>query len=428
MVKLLDFQEEVLTDTADFNRVAYYFDMGLGKTFIGAEKLIRLDTPFSLVVCQKSKVMDWYKHFFVNYPCRNIVFDLTNKRDYENFLTHFGYDQNTRKIGIINYDLLIRRPELKQLENFTLMLDESQYIANETAKRTKFVLKLRAKNVILLSGTPVGGKYEQLYSQMKLLGVKMTKTDYWEKFIRYVEIRPNNLPMYFPAIKVVTGYKNVDYLKLMLRQHGARFMKSEEVLTLPEQIFETVKVDTTTTYRKFVKNKVVTVGDEEFVGDTTFKQILYERMLCGSHNKEKLNAFKDLIDSTNDRFIVFYNFKSELQTLRELVGERPVSVVCGDEKDLSAYETHDDSITFVQYQSGASGLNLQKAKRMIYFTLPLSSAMFEQSKKRIHRIGQSERCFYYSLVCRNSIEERISDTLEKRRDFTNDLFEKGTIL
>ena len=236
MVKLLDFQEEVLTDTADFNRVAYYFDMGLGKTFIGGEKLIRLNTPFSLVVCQKSKVQDWMEHFRNHYTKfgRVVVFDLTDKESFGLFMGYFNYKSRPywgfNCIGVINYDLLIRRPELKQLENFTLMLDESQYIANETAKRTKFVLKLRAKNVILLSGTPVGGKYEQLYSQMKLLGVKMTKNDYWEKFIRYVEIRPNNLPMYFPAIKVVTGYKNVDYLKLMLRQHGARFMKSEEVL------------------------------------------------------------------------------------------------------------------------------------------------------------------------------------------------------
>ena len=70
------------------------------------------------------------------------------------------------------------------------------------------------------------------------------------------------------------------------------------------------------------------------------------------------------------------------------------------------------------------GLNLQKANKIIYFTLPLSSELFEQSKKRIHRIGQDRPCFYYILMCRNSIEERILKTLEMRQDYTEALFEK----
>lgn len=64
-------------------------------------------------------------------------------------------------IGIINYELAFRRPELSKLSDFTLMLDESSLIQNETAKRSKFILKkLNPSNVILLSGTPTSGKYE----------------------------------------------------------------------------------------------------------------------------------------------------------------------------------------------------------------------------------------------------------------------------
>src|SRR5690606_34041915 len=91
-------------------------------------------------------------------------------------------------------------------------------------------------------------------------------------------------------------------------------------------------------------------------------------------------------------------------------------------KDLTAYETQDDSITFVQYQAGAMGLNLQKANKAIYFTLPQSSKLFEQSKKRIHRIGQNNRCFYYYLICIDSVEEDILLTLKMRKDYTDELF------
>ena len=71
------------------------------------------------------------------------------------------------------------------------------------------------------------------------------------------------------------------------------------------------------------------------------------------------------------------------------------------------------------------GLNLQKANKIIYFTPPLSSELYEQSKKRIHRIGQNKTCFYYNLIVENSIEKTIYATLKKRMDYTDALFRYG---
>ena len=145
-------------------------------------------------------------------------------------------------------------------------------------------------------------------------------------------------------------------------------------------------------------------------------------MLCGHYNADKIKAFKDLIESTDDRLIVFYNFNDELEVLKSVVEDKPISIINGQTKNLTAYENSDNSVTFVQYQAGAMGLNLQNANKIIYFTPPLSSELFEQSKKRIHRIGQEQACFYYQLVC--GIEHRIYSTLEMRKDFTDFLFEK----
>jgi SNF2 family DNA or RNA helicase len=149
-------------------------------------------------------------------------------------------------------------------------------------------------------------------------------------------------------------------------------------------------------------------------------------MLCGQYSKEKLKAFADLVESTDDRLIVFYNFTEELDMMIESCMHtiRPISIVNGSKKDYSNYENRSNSITFVQYQAGAMGLNLQKANKMIFFSLPLSSELYEQSKKRIHRIGQHRPCFYYQLICKGSIEEKILATLEMRKDYTEELFRK----
>lgn len=406
-MQLFTHQQKALDDTRDFNRVAYYLDMGLGKTFVGSEKLKSFGTKQNLLICQKSKVNDWIEHFHTYYEGLNVI-DYTKK----------GAAAGSGII-IINYELTFRRSELLHLRDFTMMLDESSMIQNETAKRSKFTLKMQPDNVILLSGTPTAGKYENLWSQLHLLGWNITKDLYWKQYIETEWVEDGDSG-YFR--KDVVGYKNVDRLKMKLKQHGAIFMKSEDVVDLPDQVFNKVMVGTTKEYRKFMRSRIITVEGKEMIGDTALTKRLYARMLCGHYNQNKLEAFRDLVDSTDDRLIVFYNFNDELAALMKLVEDKPISIINGTTKDLTTYEEKPDSITFVQYQAGAMGLNFQKANKVIYFTLPQSSELFEQSKKRVHRIGQDRRCFYYYMMCIDSVEEDILSTLEMRKDYTDELF------
>ena len=411
-MNLYPHQTKALEETEGQNRVAYYHDMGLGKTYTGSEKMMSLGGRINLVICQKSKVDDWLNHFREHYQIG--VFDMTSKNQYEEFFGTIG-----TFVGVINYDLIFRRKELQKIHFNTVMLDESSIIQNRTSKRSKAILDLKTDNVILLSGTPTGGKYERLWSQVKLLGWNISEELFFKQYVVYHYEDNEGFP-----IRIIDGYKNVDRLKAKLREHGANFLKTEDVFDLPDQVDQVIAVSTTPEYRKFKKNRIITVDGVEFVGDTTLTKMLYERQLCGSYNPNKLDAFRDIVESTDDRLIVFYNFNDERQRLTEISEEsgRPVSVVAGDLKDLSAYETNENSVTLIQYQAGAMGLNLQKANKIVYFTPPLSSELFEQSKKRTHRIGQSRTCFYYYLKCKNSIEERIYSTLRLRRDYTEYLF------
>lgn len=327
-------------------------------------------------------------------------------------------------VGIINYELAFRRPELLKLKNFTLMLDESSMITNPTAKRTKFIYKLVPDNVILLSGTPTGGKYEKLWSQLHLLGWNISKDLFYRQYVITEWIEDGDSGFKIP---VITGYKNVDRLKAKLKQYGCIFQKTEEVFDLPEQIDIPIMVTNTKEFSYFMRNSIVTLQDgTELIGDTTLTKRMYARMLCGQYSKAKMAAFQDLVESTDDRLIVFYNFNEELYRMKTVVEtlEKPISIVNGSVRDLDAYENKTDSVTFVQYQAGAKGLNLQKANKIIYFTLPQSSEDFEQSRKRIHRIGQKNNCFYYFLMVRNSVEGLILETLKMRKEFDDELFKK----
>lgn len=434
-------QDRVLKQTEPFNRVAYYLDMGLGKTFVGAEKVYLLNNAVNLVICQKSKIDDWVQHFKEYYPDYRVL-NLTKKSEaitFRNLIdTKAIYNPSVQIVGVVNYETAFRRDWLLKLQDFTLMLDESSLITNENAKRSKFILKMNPESVVLLSGTPTAGKYEKLWSQVQLLGWDITKKAFWNSYVETTWIDEGCFKR-----EVVVGYKHVEHLKKKLAEYGAVFMKTEEVIDLPEQIEQKIMVKPTKEYKYFIQNSYLvtkkldamvsgwkTGVDVELVGDNSLTKMLYARQLCGQYSIEKLEAFEDLIFSTSDRLIVFYNFNDELEILHQIALKKTpnISVLNGQRKDLQAYHLYDDSITFIQYQAGAMGGNFQKANKIVYYTLPLgkgSCDLWEQSKKRIHRIGQKKSCFYYYLLVKGSIEEKNLAALREGKELTDELFKES---
>lgn len=286
-INLYKHQAEALTATAHNPNVGYFLDMGLGKTYVGSEALARFDKDTNLLVCQKSKVDDWIEHFKTHYPDVE-VYDLTNKARLAEFVSHdtawAGWHGCTRSIGVINYELAFRRPQLKDLHGFTLMLDESSLIQNEDTKRARYLLKLDAAHVILLSGTVVNGNYERLWSQCQLLGWPITKKTFWQ---HYVVTKTIKVDGYFK--KVTTGeYKNIDRLKRKLAEYGAVFMRTDEVVELPTQNDIFITVPPSKEYKEFCNTQIITVDDQTLIGDMQLTARMYERMLCGHFNNAKL--------------------------------------------------------------------------------------------------------------------------------------------
>ena len=418
-VELKKHQITALEMTAPYSRVAYYMGMGTGKTFVGCEKLLQYNNNYNICICQKSKVSDWVEHFRT-YTDLDVI-DYTKP----NAVLKPG-------IIVVNYERAWRRSELKKLSDFTLMLDESSKIQHENTKQTKFVLSMRPKNVILLSGTPCNGKYENLYTQVGLLGINMSKTEFWNRYIDYKleDVKDWSTGIPRPTgmkYRKVLGYKNVEELKLLLRRYGAVFMLSDDVLDLPPQTEQKLKVDATPEYRKFLKNKVVIIDEKEYVGDNSLKRMLVERQLTSYLNKNKWDSLTDLLESTEDRVIIFYNFTEECIKISQICDKlgKSVSVVNGQVKDLTAYENDPSSVTMIQYQAGAHGLNLQQANKMVMASPPLSCELWAQAKARIHRLGQTSPTLYWYLITRDSIEERIYRALEQGYDYTTTLFEGG---
>lgn len=410
---LFAYQQAALDRVDGKRRCAFYHDMGLGKTFTGAEKLMS-DRSWkrALVVCQKSKVADWVDHFEAHYDIP--VVDLT-KQD---------VCRDAEAVMVVNYDLIWRRPQLMGLDDFALMFDESSLLQNATSKRTKAAMKLagKADTLVLLSGTPVDGKYERLWTQLRMLGWRIDEKLFWRQYVESETTMREGFP-----ITKVTGYKNEERLVRKMKALGCDFLKTDDVIDLPDQRFIRIDVPMSEYYREFAKTNVITAFGREFVGDTVFGDLTAKRQLAAAYSPAKIEAFGDLLDGTSKRLVVFYNFDVELEGLTAELEKRcrRYGVLNGKAHDLSPFFDTDDGVALIQYQSGAMGVNLQQADTCVYFSPPLASSLFEQSKKRIHRVGQDKPCTYYELASKGTVEEKIYDTLAMRRDYTEKLFEMG---
>ena len=186
-------------------------------------------------------------------------------------------------------------------------------------------------------------------------------------YINYILINMGG----FKVPKVI-GYKNIEHLRHRLAEYGAVFMKTEEAINLPEQMENIIYVKNTEEYKKFKRDRIVDIENKKLVGDTSLTKLLYLRQLASQYNPNKLDTLKDIIESTTDRLIIFYNFNEEKKQILDII-DRPISIISGDMKELRHYENKDNSVTLVQYQAGATGVNLQKANKIIYYSLPLSS-------------------------------------------------------
>ena len=410
MIELYDFQKG---SVGDHNAVALYWDMGLGKTYGGLDRAKQFGDPHVLIVCQKSKVQDWIDAVQDFYG--ETAMNLRVQKDFEKYKTGLHH------CAVINYDLLWRRmEELYKLRDYTLILDESSLIKNPRAQRTKAAMRLKFNHLVLLSGTPCSGKYEELITQCHLLGWKIDPETYIDFYCNYVNMY---IPGKWTPVKKFIGYKNVKHLKKRLTEHGADFKLSTEYLNLPVQNYYWKKVEAPQNYKTFERTLVLEKENGDIItGDTPLVKLLRLRQLCNGATKRE--ALEDMVESTNDRLVIFYNFDEEKEVIKEVCKGRPLSYINGKEGvDLENYKEYSDSVTLCQYQAGSYGHNLQLANKMIFFSPPLSCEQYEQAQKRIHRIGQQLPCFYWRLCTKGTIEEKIYKTLKMRQDYTLKLFE-----
>lgn len=428
--ELYDFQRKALDAIQDRDNAALFWQMGAGKTISSIELTERWDSQILICLVLKSTVSQWTDE--LQGQTDRQVFNGYKKSKKDGIRAFI--DAAGRKALVIGYDAYKAKSaaELRQYINdnekkVSMVCDESSLIGHMTSERTKSVMKTKVRHRLLLSGTPAtGGKMEAMIPTMNMLGWSITKEKFLQQFCHVYEWTDPTRP--WMTIPIIQGYKNIDKLREGLQEHGGSFITMEEAgVQLPATTEQVISIQTPPEYKRFIKNGIVKIGDTEIVGENNLTKMLCARQICSVYNPAKAAALEELLQQAGDEMvIVFYNWTAELRILQSVCGKlhRPMSLVNGQTKDLKNYQAGTPgTVILCQYQTASMGLNLQKNARIcVFYSQCLSYSDYEQAKARIHRIGQSRNCNFYNLICEGSIEEDILETLEQRKDYTEQLF------
>lgn len=427
---LYKFQEAALKQIKDRDNVLLAAEMGTGKTLMSIEQSERWDSDILVCLVLKSTLKQWLDE--LSSQTGRKVFNGYKKTKKDGIKAFIDYDG--KKAVVIGYDAykakcaaLLRDYVNNNAERVTMICDESSLLGHMESERTKAVLKSKTQHKILCSGTPCsGGKMENLLPSIKMLGWKMTKEQFLKDYCDVYEWSDPARP--WVTIPIIQGYKNIEQLRAGLKEHGTVFLTMEEAgVELPPETTQQIEITTPAEYKKFMRTGIVEIDGQAIIGENNLTRMLYSRQICSVYNQAKAAAVEELLEQAGDEpVIIFYNWTAELKILESICErlKRPISVVNGQKRDLTAYEENrPGTVILAQYQAASMGLNLQEHCRIcIYFSPCLSYSDFEQSKARVHRIGQKRSCIFYTLICRDSVEESIMQTLAERKDYTEQLF------
>lgn len=338
---------------------------------------------------------------------------------------------------ITNIEALRSKEVAEMLEKLTkdgtigmVIVDEIHKAKNAQSQQGKAIHKLQSFYKMALTGTPLMNKPIDLYNIMKWLDVE--QNSFYKFRARYCVMGG------FGGYQIV-GYKNMDELRqrfdaIMLRR------KKEEVLNLPPKIRQTEYVEMYDTQRSIYREVMAAIKtniDKIAVSPNPLAQLIRLRQATGCPailsesitESAKMDRMVELVEElaeSGQKAIVFSNWEEMTKVARERLKQFKPAYITGQTKDRQGEVEkfqNDPTCQVIVGTIGAmgTGLTLTAATTVIFLDKPWNMANTEQAEDRAHRIGTTGTVNIITLVCKDTIDERIEEIIETKKDLAEAL-------
>jgi non-specific serine/threonine protein kinase len=419
-------------------------DMGLGKTIQVISLLLVLKKQGggkpSLLVAPASLLSNWASELERFAPGLKVMIAHTSAIPSEalkKMPSLSGVD-----VVIASYGTLLRIPWLTETTWRLAVLDEAQAIKNPNAKQTRSAKLLKAGSRFALTGTPVENRLGDLWSIFDFINPGLLGSPKeFTKFTKRLADRPHN--PYGPLRELVRPYilrrlktdksviadlpdkTEVKAFCQLSRKQAALYQQAVEELT--KQLDKAVGIRRKGLVLSYLMRfKQICNHPSQWLGDGAWSEE-------DSGKWARLRDIAEVIAARQDKVLVFTQFREVTAPLESFLGSifgRPGLVLHGEtavknRKELVRRFQEDESVGFfvLSLKAGGTGLNLTAASHVIHFDRWWNPAVENQATDRAYRIGQKKNVLVHKFVCQGTVEEKIDQMIESKRQIARDMLE-----
>ena len=443
-VNLYPYQKEGIRFAAKAGKAIIADEMGLGKTIqaIGTAELLRKEGLIgsTLILCPTSLKYQW----------RSEIKKFTNAEVYVIEGSHLKRKEAYNRpepYKIISYNSAANDIKiLGKLETDMLIMDEVQRLKNWNTQISRAARKIESDYSVILSGTPLENKLDELYSIVEFVDNFRLAPYYLFKYNHIITDETGK----------VLGYKNLNEIGKKLSDILIRRRKKDVKLQMPKRMDKNLFVPMTKEqmamheeWKNGVRILVLKWRKMHFLSDKDRKRLLMllaqMRMVCDSSYildqktrydtkvEECVNIISDLISEEGEKVVVFSQWERMTRLIAKELEKKEIEfeylyggVPSEKRKNLvDNFMNEPSSRVFLSTDAGSTGLNLQAAATIINVDLPWNPAVLEQRIGRIYRLGQQNNIQVINLVAPHSIEEGMLGKLRFKTSMFKGVLDDG---
>ena len=425
-------------------------DMGLGKTIQVLSLLLVLKNEAGdmrkpcLLVAPASLLANWAGEIARFAPSLKVAVAHPSAAPAGQLKADAADDLADADLVITSYGYLARSPKLGTAQWRLVVLDEAQAIKNPAAKQTRTVKQLRADTRIVLTGTPIENRLSDLWSIFDFINPGLLgSSKQFSTFVKRLADRPHN--PYGPLRDLVRPYilrrlktdksiiadlpdkTEVKTFCLLTRKQAALYRQAVDELA--RQLEDADGMQRRGIVLAFLMRlKQICNHPSQWLGDGAWAE----------QDSGKLARLRDIAEvaaARQEKALIFTQFRETTAPLAAFLGSvfgRAGLVLHGEtevkkRRELVRRFQEDDNVPFfvLSLKAGGTGLNLTAAAHVIHFDRWWNPAVENQATDRAFRIGQTKNVLVHKFICRGTVEDKIDQMIESKRQLAGDLLGGG---
>ncbi len=443
-VKLYPYQKEGIRFATRAGKAIIADEMGLGKTIqaIGTAELLRKEGLIvsTLIICPTSLKYQWRSEIMKFTDAEVCVVEGNHLKRKEAY-------QRPEPYKIVSYNSACNDIKiLGSLQTDMLIMDEVQRLKNWNTQISRAARKIQSDYSVILSGTPLENKLDELYSIVEFVDNFRLSPYYMFKQNHIISDETGQ----------VLGYKNLNDIGKKLSDILIRRRKKDVKLQMPKRTDKNLLIPMTREQREMhdewqeaVSKIVFKWRKHHFISETDRTRLMLflseMRMVCDSSYildqktrydtkvKECVNIICNITSEEGEKVVVFSQWERMTRLIAKDLEEKGIryeylygGIPSEKRKNLvDDFNNLPESRVFLSTDAGSTGLNLQAAATIINIDLPWNPAVLEQRIGRIYRLGQKNNIQVINLVAPESIEERMLDKLRFKTSMFEGVLDKG---